>query len=187
MKKAIEFLFFIAYSTYIFFSPNNNYILIFIGINIFLMIITKARIKIVVSRMIKIFSFILFTFVINCLLDNIQNAIWIGIKLCIVCNITILYGITTSIAEIADTITLLCTPLKMFKVKTHEIKLLVSISLSMFPILEKELLEIRESSIAKNMKFNITNTKNILYKFCISIIKRVTYIEESLIAKGYEE
>ncbi len=187
MKKAIEFILFIAYSTCIFFLPNNYYILIFLGINILLMIISKTKIKIVLNRMIKIFPFILFTFIINCWLDNVQNAIWIGIKLCMVSNVTIIYWATTSITKMADTIKLLCTPLKIFKANPNEIKLMVSISLSMLPILKKELLEMRESATAKNMKFNIKNTKNILYKFCISVIRRVSYIEESLIAKGYEE
>ncbi len=187
MKKAIEFLLFIIYSTCIFFFPNNFYVLLFLGINIFLMFITKVRIKKVTSKMIKIFPFILFTFIINCLLDTFENAAWIAVKLCIVCNLTIIYAIITTITQISDTIKLLCTPLKIFKINTDEIKLMVSISLSMLPILKKELYEIREASIAKNMKFNIKNTKNILFKFCISIIRRVNYIEESLIAKGYEE
>jgi len=59
MKKAIEFILFIAYSTCIFFLPNNYYILIFLGINILLMIISKTKIKIVLNRMIKIFPFML--------------------------------------------------------------------------------------------------------------------------------
>lgn len=187
MKNAIEFLLFIIYSTCIFFFPNNYYVLVFLAVNIFLMIIVKTRIKVVANKMIKIFPFILFTFLVNCLLDDIQNAIWIGIKLCIVCNSTIIYATNTTITKMAYTIKQLCTPLKIFKVNTNEIKLMVSISLSMFPILKKELHEIREACIAKNMKFNITNMKNILYKYCISIIRRVSYIEESLIAKGYEE
>ena len=76
-------------------------------------------------------------------------------------------------------------PLKFFNVNTDEIKLLVCISLSMIPILKKELYEIKESCKAKNITFNIRYTKYILLKFLMSMINRVNELEETLIAKGY--
>ena len=86
---------------------------------------------------------------------------------------------------IADTIKLLCTPLKIFNINTDEIKLLTCISLSMIPVLRKELYEIKDSCKAKNISFNIRNIKYILLKFCICVIRRVNELEEALIAKGY--
>lgn len=85
----------------------------------------------------------------------------------------------------AETIKLLCTPLKLFNINTDEIKLLICISISMIPILSKELQEIKEACNAKNMTLNLKNVKYILLKFCISTIKRVNELEDSLIAKGY--
>lgn len=55
----------------------------------------------------------------------------------------------------------------------------------MIPILRKEIYEIKEACRAKNITFNIKNTKYILLKFCMSTIKRVNEIEEALIVKGY--
>lgn len=86
---------------------------------------------------------------------------------------------------IAETIQLICTPLKIFKINMNEIKVLVCISLSMLPILKKDLYEVKDACIAKNISFNIKNIKYILLKFSSSIIKRVNQIEEALIAKGY--
>ena len=119
------------------------------------------------------------------ILDNLSNALWIGIKLFIVCNITIIYSEITSILGIAETIKIICSPLKILKVNTDEIKVMVCISLSMIPILKKELYEIKEACIAKNIVFNVKNMKIILSKFFITLITRVNEIEESLIAKGY--
>lgn len=99
MKNIIKFLIFIAYSTCIFFLPNNKLILIFLIINLFAMILTKTHIKNIIISTYKILPFILFTFVINCLLDNIVNAFWIGIKLIIVCNITFTYSNTTTVTR----------------------------------------------------------------------------------------
>ena len=86
---------------------------------------------------------------------------------------------------IAETIKTICFPLKIFNINTDEIKLLVCISLSVIPILKIELFEIKEACIAKNLSFNIKNTKIILAKFFVSLITKVNEIEESLIAKGY--
>lgn len=55
----------------------------------------------------------------------------------------------------------------------------------MIPILKKELNEIKESCMAKNITFNMQNIKYILLKFAMSMIKRVSELEEALIAKGY--
>ncbi len=62
---------------------------------------------------------------------------------------------------------------------------MVCISLSIIPILKKDLLELKEASVAKGITFNISNMKMILTKFFLSLLLRVNSIEESLIAKGY--
>lgn len=99
MKNVIKFLCFILYSTCIFFTPNNNVIFIFIFINFIMMVLSKTSIRKVIKNTLKIFPFILFTFVINCLLDESTNAIWIAIKFIIVCNITIIYSNTVTIVR----------------------------------------------------------------------------------------
>lgn len=99
MKNVIKFLLFITYSTSIFFFPNNNFILLFIIFNLFIMFLSKIQVKKIFIKTIKVLPFIIFTFIINCLLDSFTNALWIGIKLFIVCNITIIYSETTSITR----------------------------------------------------------------------------------------
>ena len=86
---------------------------------------------------------------------------------------------------VAETIKVLCTPLKLLKINTDDIKVMVSISLSMLPILKRDLYEVKEACIAKNITFNLKSIKIILAKFFLSIISRVNKIEESLIEKGY--
>lgn len=184
MKDIIKFIMFIIYSTSIFFFPNNQSILIFISINLIAMIYVKVHIKKVLLGTIKILPFIIFTFLINCLLDEVVKAMWIGIKLLIVCNITMIYARTTTVTGIAETIKTLCVPLKIFKINTEEIKMIVCISLSMIPILKRDLSEMKAACKAKNIKFNIKNMKIILSKFLLSLLMRVNQIEEALIAKG---
>lgn len=86
---------------------------------------------------------------------------------------------------IADTIKAIFSPLKLFKVNTDDIKVMVCISLSVIPILKKDLYELKEACKSKNITFNVKNMKIVLAKFFLSLISRVNEIEESLIAKGY--
>lgn len=86
---------------------------------------------------------------------------------------------------VAETIKLLCTPLKIFKIDIENIKIMICISLSMISILKRDLYEVKNACKAKNITFNIKNMKYILSKFFLSLITRTNQIEESLISKGY--
>lgn len=77
--------------------PNNKYILIAIIINLLLMIFSKTNIKKLLNSTTSFLPFIIFTFFINCILDDFTNAFWIAVKLIIVCNITVIYSNTTSV------------------------------------------------------------------------------------------
>lgn len=185
MKNVIVFLIFIIYTTSVFFISSNNMILIFILINFLIIIFKKLKLKKVIIKSIHILPFIIFTFIINCILDDYVNAFFIGIKLLLVCNTTIIYSEITTISNIAQAIQYLCFPLNFFKINTEDIRIMVYISLAMLPILKKELYELKEACIAKNIRFNIRNMKIILGKFFLSLIFRVNKVEEALIAKGY--
>lgn len=183
MKNLIKFLCFIIYSTIVFFFPNNELIVVFILINFFVMWMNIKCLQNVLYRTFRLFPFVLFTFVFNCLLDNFVNACWISAKLLIVFNITISYANTTSVLEVSDTIRLLFSPLKLFNVNVDDIRIMVCISLSILPVLKNDLYEVKNACISKNIKFNILNMKYILSRFFINLLKRVNEIEESLIIK----
>lgn len=99
MKNATKFLLFVTYATGIFFLPNNKFIMFFVIFNIFIMLINKVQSKKLMTKSMQVLPFIVFTFIINYMLDNFYNALWIGIKLFIVCNITIVYSETTNVAR----------------------------------------------------------------------------------------
>ena len=99
MKNVIKFLLFITYSSSIFFLPNNAIILFSIPLNLFIMIIAKVYSSKIITKSMIVVPFVVFTFIINCILDNVNNAIWIAIKLFIVCNITIIYSETINITR----------------------------------------------------------------------------------------
>ncbi len=185
MIDLFKLLLFITYSTIIFFLPNNKFILIFVFLTILLNILNIKNISKVIKNIFIVIPFILFTFLINLLLDSCIYAIWISVKLLIVCNATFIYSSNTTTLKIANTIELLFHPLKLFKIDTSQIKVMVCIALSMIPILKNEFIEIKNVCKAKNININIKNMKYILSKFLLSLIMRVNQIEESLKSKGY--
>ena len=109
-----------------------------------------------------------------------------AVKLLLVCNATYIYSRTITVAQLAKTVRTICKPLEIFKINTEEIEVLVSIALSMIPVLKKEYREVKEACKAKNINFNIKNMKIILSKILLSTIKRINEIDESLVEKGYE-
>lgn len=193
MKNVILFILFLIYATVIFLIPNNLLLLCPLVINIIVFICVKIEKKMELEKFLKntsknlfkLLPFILLTFVVNCLLDTYVNAIWMALKLLLVCNITYIYGQTTTTAEVAKTVKIIFTPLKIFKVNPEEIEVLVAIGLSMVPILKRECAEVKEACRAKNIKFNLNNMKIILSKLLTSFLKRVSEIDEALVEKGY--
>lgn len=186
MKDLVCFLIFLIYSTIVFFFPNNESVLIFVVINFILIIVMRKFLKSILRRTLSLVPFVLFTFIFNCFLDTFSNAIWIGFKLIIVCNITMIYSCTTSVACVANTIKLIFSPLELLKIDTEQIRIMVCISLSMIPILKRDLRELKEACVAKNISFNVSNIKIIISKFFLSILQRVSKIERALLSKGID-
>lgn len=187
----IKFLLFLTYTTTVFFLPNHCYTLVLIPINLFVMFIARffaiSGVRKIFFGMLKFLPFVLLTFLFNFWLDTLENAVWISYKLVIVCQMTMVYASTTSNLEIAVTIQKLCAPLKLFRVDTTDIKILVCIALSLVPTLRRQLSEIYLACAAKHMPINLRNAKPILGRFFTSVFDRITQIESSLLAKGYQE
>ena len=186
MKNVISFLTFIIYTTLIFFTQNNCiYIAIATVINIIAMIIIKVNIKNALKNLLNILPFIALTGIINSILENYIYAMYISVKLILVCNITYTYSRTTTAFSVAKTVKTLCKPLEIFKINTDDIEILVALGITMVPVLKKEFLDLKNACLAKQIDWNIKNMKIILSKFLLSIIKRVNEIDEALVQKGH--
>lgn len=183
--ELIKFGIFIIMATVMFFLPKS--IILFgtiILCNVAIVIVLKIPIVKVTKQLFKILPYVLFTFFINVIISSISEAIWIVIKFLIVCNITYIYSITSTKTTIANTIKMLCRPLVLFNINIEEIEIMVAISLSIIPILKKDLVVIRDVYKYKGIKVNVKNIKNSLSVFFIGIIKRTNQIDEALIARG---
>ena len=193
MTYIIAFILFLIYTIGIFFIKEYYILGVIALINVILMIILKENIKNAFITMIKIMPFIIFTSIINTLISGVNHGLLIGIRLILVCNTTYIFAnkqqILTTSHKLQYVIETILKPLKIIKVNSREIGIMVCIAIAFIPIVQNAIIELKYS--LKSKGFNVT-IKNIIKKpnyilapLITSVIKRIDDIENSLISKGY--
>lgn len=185
----IEFLLFLAYTILIFFIKNYFLLGIIAIINIILMIISKESIKKLLLTIFKLIPIILFTSSINIIMGDINSGILIGIRLILVCNITYIFSKKMTMQKLQYCTEKILKPLKIIKINSREIGIIVCIGIAFMPIIQKEMQEIKYALKAKGYNLNFKNVikkpNYILAPLITGIIKRINDIEASLLSKGY--
>ncbi len=189
MLYVIEFLLFLAYTVFVFFIKSYSIILLLAIFNIILMIILKENIKDAFILVLKLMPFIIFTSVINMIITGISYGILIGLRLILVCNMTYIFSKKMTPQRLEYVIETLLKPLKIIKIDSREIGIMLCIGIAFIPIIQREISQIKYSLNAKGFKINLINVikrpNYILAPLITSVIKRVGEIENSLLSKGY--
>ena len=189
MKYTIRFILFIIYTALIFCINDYRIIGIIAIINLILMIIGKIRLVEAGKNLIKLLPFIILVVLINVILASTQAAILIGIRLALVCNVTYTFTRNFTPGQLSSSIENLLTPLKLFKVNTKDIGIMISIAVAFIPILRDEAEKIKNSLKSKGFDTNgismIKNINLLLVPLIVSILKRVNHIENALKSKAY--
>lgn len=183
-------LFFIVYSCLVF-AFSNIYFLIGCAIfNLLLIIILKVSPKKLLKNFMHILFFVLFVFLFNLIFDSIVSSLIVVFKIVIVTNFAFVFSYRISKTQLANGIANLLLPLKLFKVNTNNLALMIVISLNFISILGKEAKQLKSNLRARNIKLNLktffTKTPTIFTMFIAGILKRVNLIEASLKARGYK-
>lgn len=191
MKATPKLIILLTYTIAVFFIENYIVLSIITLLNILLMLLFKVP-KLKALKNIYLLSFfILFTAVINFLVENINTAILIAIRLILVCNFTYTFTFILSPMELAKAIETLCFPLKIFGINPKDISLIINIALTFIPILSNELSQIKYALKAKGITLGGINTiksiKYIMKPLIYGILKRTSELEYALKAKGYTE
>lgn len=189
MKDAIRFLLFIIYTALIFCIKDYRIIFLFIIINLILMIIGKIKIKEASKNLAKLSPFIILVVVINMISNTIGYATVIGIRLMLVFNITYVFTKNLTPGQLSNSIENILAPLKIFKVNTRDIGIMISIAIAFIPILKDETEKIKYSLQSKGFDTRginmLKNMKLLLVPLIVSILKRVDHIENGLKSKAY--
>ena len=189
MKNLFKFVLFITYTILIFLINDFKLLLIPLFINIICIIILKLNIKNMLINLLKLSIFILFTIIVNFIVESIEYALIVAFKLLLICNITYIFSKSISYMEFAKVIENIFYPLKIFKIEPKNIGIIVCIALAFIPILKKELEELKYVLKIKGFKISLINIlKNISIiskPFFVSILRKVNDIENTLLIKGY--
>lgn len=189
MGATIGFILFLIYTTLIFFIKSYFLLGVVLIINLFLMIIFKVSFKNAFEFIIKLMPFILFTAVFNMLFDSVLYGFLIGLRLSLVCNVTYIFSKKMTPKKLQISVQNILFPLKLFRVNTRDIGIIVSISIAFIPILQKEIQNLKYSLISKgfrpSFKSLVKRPNLILAPLLASVIKKTGEIEESMISKGY--
>lgn len=146
---------------------------------------SKTRHRIAIARkFLRTLPFIGFVVICNGLLDSWVNAGWISFRLAAVCAIMIVYAAATPNSEIACAVTNLLKPLRRLGLDSEDVYLLVSISLTLMPILRKTLQETRLACRAKGVSWNLRTARAALLRTSWQMLARIDQMDMALTAKG---
>ena len=123
------------------------------------------------------------------IVSGVSYGMLIGIRLILVCNMTYIFAKKMTPQKMQYVIETILKPLKIFKIDSKEIGIIVCIGIAFIPILQKEIIDLKYALKAKGFNPNFRNIikkpNYILAPLITSIVKRVGEIEMSLLSKGY--
>ncbi len=191
MKSTIKLLILLTYTIAVFFVKNYLVLSIIAILNIILMILFKVPKLKALKNIYYLSFFIVFTALINFLVDNINSALLIAVRLILVCNFTYTFKTIFSPMELAKAIEYLCFPLKVFGINPKDISLIINIALTFIPILSNEFIQIKYALKSRGVAMSgINKVKSIKYMMkplLYGILRRTNELEYTLRVKGYTE
>jgi energy-coupling factor transporter transmembrane protein EcfT len=186
MANCAVFLSIFAYTILIFCFEGWPFALFF-AVNCAAMIRTKISPLRALRHLVIFIPFILLAAAFNLALGYAQDALYLSLRLILICNITQCYKKVVSANDIAGAIETLCSPFKTGKVRGKDIGLMVCISLAFIPVLRRDFTQISLALQAKGMKMTAGNMKYLLKPFFIGILQRTDEIAKAIRTKGYDE
>jgi energy-coupling factor transporter transmembrane protein EcfT len=185
MANVTKLLLLFAYSITVFFAAG-IWLLPYLAVNVILMAVTKITPLAALRYISGALPFILFAAVINLILGSVMDSVWLSLRLFLVCNVTQCFRKSVSIGALGEALETLASPLRVFKVNSRDVGLVVCIAIAFIPVLRRDFGQIRMALRAKGMKVNFRNFKYLVLPFFTGLFKRTSEIADALNSKGYQ-
>lgn len=183
-------LFFIAYSLFVFLINNLIVLAVCTGFNIILAIAFKKITKRYFVMLLKNMPFVLMVFGLNLIFDTLFASLVVAWKILIVLNFSYVFAKIFTNTQIANGLSQLFYPLKVFKVNPDNIAIMIVVALNFISIFENEIKTLGKTLKARNIKLTLktvfTQTPAIFTMFFARLFRRTNELELSLKARGYE-
>ena len=182
---------------------------ILLAFTILMILLSKVRIRFILSGLIPVLWLVLFTLLLHLFFtregalivdwgwvkiyeEGIRQGIFISMRFFLLVLVTSLLTLTTTPIEITDGIEYLLAPLKKVNFPVHELALMMSISLRFIPTLMQETDKIMKAQIARGVEFTSGPFKErlkaiipLLIPLFISSFKRAEELAVAMEARGY--
>ena len=182
---------------------------ILLAFTVLMILLSKVRIRFILSGLIPVLWLVLFTLLIHLFFtregalvvdwgwvkiyeEGIRQGIFISMRFFLLVLVTSLLTLTTTPIEITDGIEYLLAPLKKVNFPVHELALMMSISLRFIPTLMQETEKIMKAQIARGVEFTSGPFKErlkaiipLLIPLFISSFKRAEELAVAMEARGY--
>ncbi len=185
----IFILFFIAYSSSVFFVSNLWFLIACTIFNILLLIVFRVNFKKIVKSIGKIFMFTLFVFCFNIIFDSVINSLFVAWKIVIVANFAFIFSYIVKSTQLANGFSQLLFPLKLFKINTDDFVIMLVIALNFIPIVSVETKTFKNCLLARNVKLNLktvfTKSHLLFVAYFVNLFQKVNELEMTLLTRNY--
>ncbi len=183
-------LFFIAYSLCVFLISNIYALVGFSAFNLLLLVVFRINVLKTLKNLYKILFFAVFVFLFNLIFDDVVSSAIVGWKILIVTNFAFIFSNIFSPVQIANGVSQLFFPLKLFKVNTDNLVIVVVIALNFVPIILSEIKTLKQNLRARNVRLNLqtifTKSHVILTLYFASLLKKTEDLETVLLSRNYK-
>lgn len=188
---AILILFLIGYSIAVFLIKNLWVLLGFTIFNLLLLILLRISLRKLLKSTFAILPFLIIVFLFNLIFDGVVDSLIVVWRIFIVTNFCFIFSVNVSPANLANGFSILLYPLKIFKVNTARIGIMLTIAFNFIPILRskasgiKKTLKVRHAKITpKNLVQMLTFMFSI---FFLELVKMSNELERAMLARNYSE
>lgn len=188
---AILILFLICYSLAVFLVQNIWFLVACTVFNLLLLIITRVSPKKLLRNTIGILPFLIIVFLFNLIFDTVINSLIIIWRIFIVTNYCFIFSVNISPSKLASGFSILLYPLKLFKVNTDRLGIMLVITFNFIPILRGKTYSMKNTLKARHAKFTLKNMVSMLvFMFTIyfvELVKMSNELERAMMARNYRE
>lgn len=189
MKNSLILLLFLTTITSIFYIQNIYILFSILIINFIICFFSKISFLKILDYNKNIFLFfILIISIFNLFFSSIYETLIIDFKLIIACNLTFLLKFLLPTNKLIEAFEILFTPLKIFKINTEKLSIILNIAINFIPIFINEINSINASLTSRGIEKNfVLKIKYIAKLILPTIFYKTKLIEYSLKSKNYIE
>lgn len=188
MKNICKILLFFVYLFLVFYVTNIYILIALVILSSCFAIICKINIIVMLKKILILVPFVIFTFLINCVLTDFMYATILGIRLIIVYITTYIFLKSITIKEISEVVEKIFSSISFIKkYDVKQISLIIAITMSLLPNVLSELRVKYYSIKSKTIRVTLKDMYILIRSMFISILIKLSEYENALILKGYHE